>query len=407
VGGNKYSSFWSAESQCNVDGARLATFETEIEGQSIQKYLKSVEPWSVADDMTAMSFFLGFKKYDDSIVTVGSRRFDHYYENTLWTIAATPAQNCYGFEYHDGDVKMRPLTCQYEHPSNQHYGLCESVGCYAVSGKVCVFPFRYKGRLYNSCVKLDGAEKAWCSTSTDQDDNHIAGSEAECEAGCDSNDCPVGYYRLFSDTTCYRVSGSHSDAAVASVAEAEAKCRAEGARLYQPRNFAGFHMLIHSEEDYIGIGKKHFPTSTKSYTAIGLKLRFETDGTTTTLFADGTEVPENMESGHDSSWNAPVNWAANFPETNDDRKTCVAFYRLAMVNIPCDGFYNGTDDNDTHLGYICETRVLSTHPDKGTAKGVQTCAVPFTYDGVQYDGCADQIPSNTQIGKANTKKPFE
>ena len=49
--------------------------------------------------------------------------------------------------------------------------ICEYTECGTTSGKFCEFPFKYKGRLYDTCITLDdkGSEPgdAWCSTAVD------------------------------------------------------------------------------------------------------------------------------------------------------------------------------------------------------------------------------------------------
>jgi len=47
--------------------------------------------------------------------------------------------------------------------------------CLTMSGSACIFPFRFRGQVYNSCtVTGDTAGKAWCSTKTDQHGNHVS-----------------------------------------------------------------------------------------------------------------------------------------------------------------------------------------------------------------------------------------
>ena len=56
-------------------------------------------------------------------------------------------------------------------PSTRDKSICEYTECSTVGGKFCEFPFRYKGRLYDTCISVDekGSESgdAWCSTSVD------------------------------------------------------------------------------------------------------------------------------------------------------------------------------------------------------------------------------------------------
>ena len=57
--------------------------------------------------------------------------------------------------------------------------------------KPCVFPFIYNGVKYNTCTYAGSQHTegvAWCSTSTDNYDNHIQGSWGNCEEG---SNCPL------------------------------------------------------------------------------------------------------------------------------------------------------------------------------------------------------------------------
>jgi peroxidase len=63
--------------------------------------------------------------------------------------------------------------------------------CVTVSGadigSDCIFPFRYKKKLFRGCTKLDDdLGKAWCSTRTDRDSNHIGGEGnwGHCSTQC-------------------------------------------------------------------------------------------------------------------------------------------------------------------------------------------------------------------------------
>ena len=41
-------------------------------------------------------------------------------------------------------------------------------------GAFCQFPFRYKGRAYYECTRIDN-KKPWCSTTSDYDTNEVWG----------------------------------------------------------------------------------------------------------------------------------------------------------------------------------------------------------------------------------------
>ncbi len=158
-------------------------------------------------------------------------------------------------------------------------GLCMYGGCYTTAGSPCSFPFRYKGRLYDTCVKLDGADEPWCSTSTDSDWNHVEGDGSnwgECNPGCPWTNCPVGYYRAYEDRTCYKVSGSHPALTAATWEEAQEACRNDGARLYEPRTINAENHVVGEDLQYFG-SPGHFPYRTQTNTAIGLKVTYYKD----------------------------------------------------------------------------------------------------------------------------------
>jgi len=48
----------------------------------------------------------------------------------------------------------------------------------------CVFPFSYKGALYKECTTVDNSGVAWCSTQTDHEGVHTKGKWGNCDAGC-------------------------------------------------------------------------------------------------------------------------------------------------------------------------------------------------------------------------------
>ena len=57
----------------------------------------------------------------------------------------------------------------------------------------CIFPFTYKGKVYNSCT-LDGdsSQGAWCSTSVDEFGNHVGGSHwGICGRNCPTPPTPT------------------------------------------------------------------------------------------------------------------------------------------------------------------------------------------------------------------------
>ena len=62
--------------------------------------------------------------------------------------------------------------------------------CETVNGKVCQFPFRYKGTTYYQCTKdYSENENPWCATEIDQDTGDvILGQWGDCNNVCPSAD---------------------------------------------------------------------------------------------------------------------------------------------------------------------------------------------------------------------------
>merc|ERR1711945_5011 len=70
----------------------------------------------------------------------------------------------------------------------------------------CVFPFRYKGIVYNGCTSVDRG-LSWCSTNTDVAGEHIEGNEGFCPLSCplhsgSSSSCTPGSSFTVDCNTC-------------------------------------------------------------------------------------------------------------------------------------------------------------------------------------------------------------
>jgi hypothetical protein len=86
--------------------------------------------------------------------------------------------------------------------------ICQQMQCQTVSNDLCIFPFKFVGRSYDTCITLSHPSKeAWCSTKLFQGE-HIGKSLTSCQQDCPVTDCPLGYYRAGVDYTCYRVKTS-------------------------------------------------------------------------------------------------------------------------------------------------------------------------------------------------------
>jgi len=57
--------------------------------------------------------------------------------------------------------------------------------CKTVKGNNCIFPFKYKGKSYSSCTKVDSANGAgWCATQVDRAGQVVRNRWEDCGLGC-------------------------------------------------------------------------------------------------------------------------------------------------------------------------------------------------------------------------------
>lgn len=170
------------------------------------------------------------------------------------------------------------------------------------------------------------------------------------------------------------MSPSHPKMAVSTFSQASEICSKDGSRLWQPRSLKAFENIIELEAN-IFYSTPQFPWATgQSLTAIGLEIRFE-NGNAVPYYPDGTRMPENLL---DLSW-FTVNW-----DDSDENKKCVAFRGGDLVNVECDGYFDGSDDTLPHLGFICEARLLQTLAEEDP----ESCHLPFVHNGQRFDSCA-------------------
>ena len=90
-----------------------------------------------------------------------------------------------------------------------NFGICQYTECTSMTGAKCKFPFKYKGRLYDTCITVDDKGSytgaPWCSMKTDEFGIHVEGNEDTCSDSCRVADCPVGYYWMPFTDSCYKV----------------------------------------------------------------------------------------------------------------------------------------------------------------------------------------------------------
>ena len=69
--------------------------------------------------------------------------------------------------------------------------------CTTVSGrksnKACIFPFKFDGVTFKSCImsRSRSQTKAWCSTKVDESGDHISGHSGFCEPACQPTKSPT------------------------------------------------------------------------------------------------------------------------------------------------------------------------------------------------------------------------
>ena len=57
--------------------------------------------------------------------------------------------------------------------------------CKTVKGNNCIFPFKYKGKSYSSCTKVESANGAgWCATEVDSAGQVVRNRWEDCGLGC-------------------------------------------------------------------------------------------------------------------------------------------------------------------------------------------------------------------------------
>ncbi|XP_059096708.1 uncharacterized protein LOC131891201 [Tigriopus californicus] len=288
---------------------------------------------------------------------------------------------CGQLQMRGGHLNQVRVECFKKDPSFVSYGLCQSSQCFTTSGMVCAFPFRFKGRMYDQCITLGSKNgRPWCSTKTDRDHNHIDGMEADCNADCSVNNCPIGYQRLYGTQTCYKLSPSHPAKMASSFERAQDSCSLDGGRLLQPRSKSALQTMKNVEQFTV------FQSTIISHVALGLMVHFES-GLVKLYYSDGTMVPFKVQE-------SMMEWDDSFPE-EDATKACVAIMTVTgkLRNVPCQGYFNGTNEGHGKLGYICEARPIETLE----ADPIQVCHLPFIYNSTRHVGCAQSVHASTEM----------
>ena len=264
---------------------------------------------------------------------------------------------------------LTSTDCMYKDASSSALrALCHFEECTTQDSEACKFPFRYKGRLYDSCIIIDSLE-AWCSTKTDVNYNHIDGpnTRGKCSSSCKITHCPVGYF-LF-NRNCFSFSGMNENDAWASVEESSEYCQETGARLYQPRDIVSLE-LLKIFKTFKPEGPHLLHKTSISIMSIGGVL----DSLTPELsleYLDGSKgyVYEMLL---ESPVTSTISDIASYSED-----TCIAINQDGELSLDvCSGFNSlkETVGNGNHLTYLCEAKLIMTigGPDPG-----KSCSFPF------------------------------
>lgn len=102
-------------------------------------------------------------------------------------------------------------------------------GCLTQSGEACVFPFKYRGILYDACTKANHP-RFWCATKTNAKGNYI-GQWGDCAATCPKTgelQCPPGTQQvgpMNADVGGCGITGCNARYSVKTIEECSAKCQ--------------------------------------------------------------------------------------------------------------------------------------------------------------------------------------
>ena len=309
--------------------------------------------------------------------------------------------------------------------------LCQYSECLTSTNKMCKFPFRYKGRLYDTCITLD-SEVPWCSLETDIDDNHIETDQSQglCQSTCHVQNCPVGFF--FFQNSCFLISARIGNDLVREEKDGKEACNTHGATLYKPRDYNSFDLLLQHFDQYLKPGGRHFPTLSSSpadhsFTLIDgqknasnydfadgspagmVERRVKEDGginlggDCSVINQQGKVAKKNCIHSHNSkvgylceamfeeTIDGPdIDNMCTFPfkeETSDELRYSCSYHNETM------GPWCATevDENGKVLpdkwGYCKDRRIIAYKGDGSGSK----CILPFLHNRVWYDKCAKEM----------------
>ena len=227
-------------------------------------------------------------------------------------------------------------------------GVCQYRECTTNESQICSFPFKYKGRMYDSCITIDSYEP-WCSLKIDLNRNHIEsdGARGYCSSVCFVRDCPVGFYKL--EKTCYKISAKNDHDIWTSAEETEKECAKVGARLYQPRDFKTFQNFLDMERNHlISNQSASLYRNQTLYHNLGVMYN-RTSSSITYLDGSRAFMIEQF-----------IKEQLGMLFNNQDEE-CIMIDQNGSLSLHvCNGYFDQKNTRLPHLGYICEAKNLST-----------------------------------------------
>ncbi|XP_059095095.1 uncharacterized protein LOC131889891 [Tigriopus californicus] len=204
--GYRFGNVQILEDQCRQDGTRLAKAVNARQSQALVDWLNTREPW--LSENTNAQIYLGMKwrGYNDTMLSkeFNQARFLRHFK--AFTNDTGLPGSCFILTSNTTDGTLIHERCNYKNTRIQVLGLCQYEECITEDNQLCVFPFKYQGRQYDTCVTLGPKQSPWCSTQVDVNGVHIPGSWGNCSTSCSVNNCPIGFMRGFPDYACYKVS---------------------------------------------------------------------------------------------------------------------------------------------------------------------------------------------------------
>ena len=298
--------------------------------------------------------------------------------------ATEPDNNCFKV----GTSQLNGINCV--NIKDKLRGICQYRECITDESRLCSFPFRYKGRMYDSCITIDSTVP-WCSLLTDIQRNHLegVGTQGICPNTCNVQNCPVGFYNQ--DQTCIRISARTDHDSWVSTAQAEEQCMKAGARLYQPRDVKSYENLLAAEFEHLKPNKSHFLHNNKSsFIALGAR---SLDTSSSLVYLDGSRA---------YMLETVMKEESSFSDIRNEE--CIFLMQSGSLTFQnCNDYFNGLKYKSLQIGYICEAKTFVTIGGNDTGN---SCIFPFKesddtpfhtsclFDDVRGSWCATEVNKN-------------